>query len=119
MITWKPPVITGGQVLYEVDCQKTCKDCQEKTCDGEAGLVSHMKTSNTTHVTITTLSPFVNYTCNITAKNRVSEAAGSKHLIYANVTLKTQGSGKSLRLNRARVLTFFLRVRILFHRGKE
>ena len=95
MITWLPPVTTGGQVFYEVDCKKTCKDCDEKTCDGEAGLVLHKKTSNTTHVTITTLSSFVNYTCNITAKNRVSElVAARKHRVFANVTLKTQGSGK-------------------------
>ena len=118
MITWLPPVITGGELFYEVDCLKTCKDCQGKTCDGEAGLVSHNKSSDTNHVTITTLSPFVNYTCKIMAKNRVSEAAGSEHHVYANVTLTAQGSGKSLRLNSVRVLTFFLRVRILFHRGK-
>ena len=118
MITWKPPVITGGQVFYEVSCQKTCKDCDEKTCDGKAGLVSRKKSSDTNHATITALSPFVNYTCKIMAKNRVSEAAGSKHHVSANVTLTTQGSGKSLRLNSAWVLTSFLRVRILFHCDK-
>ena len=99
MITWLPPTITGGQVFYEVDCKKTCKDCDENTCNGEAGLVSHKKTSHKTHVTITTLSPFVNYTCNITAKNRVSELeAARKHRVFTSVTLKTQGSGKLVRL---------------------
>ena len=118
-ITWLPPVITGGQVFYEVDCQKTCKDCEEKTCGGEAGLVSHKKSSDTTHVSITTLSTFVNYTCKIMAKNRVSESAGSKHHVYANVTLKTQGSGKLLtEINGAWVLTSFQRVRNLFHSGE-
>ena len=101
MITWLPPVITGGQVFYEVNCQMTCKDCDEKTCDGEAGLVSHKKSSDTNHVTITTLSSFVNYTCKIMAKNRVSEVAERKKRANANVTtisLKTQGSGKLYRL---------------------
>ena len=101
MITWKPPVITGGRVFYEVDCETTCKECDEKTCDSEAGVVSHKKSSHTDHVKITTLSPFVNYTCNIMAKNRVSEVAARNHRVYANViviNLKTQGSGKSLRL---------------------
>ena len=111
-ITWLPPVITGGQVFYEVDCKKTCKDCDEKTCDSEAGHISHKKNLNTTHVTITSLSPFVNYTCNITAKNRVSEVAARIHRVYANATiikLKTQGFGKSLRLMvNAWVLTSFL-----------
>ena len=100
MITWLPPVITGGQVFYEVDCKKTCKDCDENTCNGEAGIVSHKKIQlKSTRVTITKLSPFVNYTCNITAKNRVSElVAARKHRVFANVTLKTQGSSKLVRL---------------------
>ena len=42
-------------------------------------------------------SPFVNYTCKIVAKNRVSEVAARKHKVEARsttITFKTNGSGK-------------------------
>ena len=45
------------------------------------------------------LSPFVNYTCKIVAKNRVSEVAARKHKVEAGstiITFKTNGSGNSM-----------------------
>ena len=47
------------------------------------------------------LSPFVNYTCKIVAKNRASVVAARKHKVEARsttITFKTNGSGKSLAL---------------------
>ena len=47
------------------------------------------------------LSPFVNYTCKIVAKNRASEVAARKHKVEARsttITFKTNGSCKSLAL---------------------
>ena len=47
--------------------------------------------------TMVLLSPFVNYTCKIVAKNRVSEVAARKHKVKARsttITFKTNGSGK-------------------------
>ena len=105
-----PPNITGDQVFYEVKCQRTCeidgKDCTEEICGGDnnAGFV-FMNKSYATTVTIpgTTglLSPFVNYTCKIVAKNRVSEVAARKHKVEARsttITFKTNGSGNSMAL---------------------
>ena len=43
------------------------------------------------------LSPFVNYTCKIVAKNRVSVVATRKHKVEARsttITFKTNGTGK-------------------------
>ena len=110
MINWMPPNITGDQVFYEVKCQRTCEidgnDCTEEICGGDnnAAFV-FMNKSYATTVTIpgTTglLSPFVNYTCKIVAKNRVSEVAARKHKVEARsatITFKTNGSGNSMAL---------------------
>ncbi|CAH3107683.1 unnamed protein product [Porites lobata] len=103
-MNWQPPKITGDQVFYEVKCQRTCeidgKDCTEEICGGDnnAGVV-FMNKSYATTVTIPgtmgLLSPFVNYTCKIVAKNRVSEVAARKHKVEARsttITFKTNGS---------------------------
>ena len=47
------------------------------------------------------LSSFVNYTCKIVAKNRVSEVAARKQKVEARsttITFKTRGSGNSMAL---------------------
>ena len=105
-----PPNITGDQVFYEVKCQRTCKidskDCTEEICGGDnnAGFVFMNKSYATTMTipgTTGLLSPFVNYTCKIVAKNRVSEVAARKHKVEARsttITFKTNGSGKSMAL---------------------
>ena len=106
VIRWLPPVITAGQVFYEVECERTCelngKDCAEETCDEHAGFVFKDK-SYSTKVMIPeatrALSAYVNYTCKIIAKNRVSEMAKRKHKIEASsatISFRTKGSGKSM-----------------------
>ena len=109
-IKWQPPTITGDQVFYEVECRRTCeidgKDCIEEICGGDsnAGFVIRNKSYATTMTipgTTGLLSPFVNYTCKIVAKNRVSEVAARKHKVEARsttITFKTNGSGKSMAL---------------------
>ena len=55
---------------------------------------------NTTTVLVTNLSPFVNYTFKIYARNRVSEVAKRRHDIEGNftvITVTTIGTGKSVR----------------------
>ena len=109
-INWMPPKITGDQVFYEVKCQRTFqidgKDCTEEICGGDnnAGFVFMNKSYATTMTipgTTGLLSPFVNYTCKIMAKNRVSEVAVRKHKVEARstiITFKTKGSGNSMAL---------------------
>ena len=104
VIRWLPPVITGGQIFYEVECKRTCeingKDCAEETCDGNAGFVFKDKIYSTKVMipkTTRALSAYVNYTCKIIARNRVSEMAKRKHKIEASsatTSLRTKGSGK-------------------------
>ena len=107
-LRWLPPTITGDQVFYEVECRPTCevqsKVCAEEICGGDenTGLV-FMNKSYATTMTIPgragLLSPFVNYTCKIMAKNRVSEVAARKHKVEASsttITFKTNGSGKPI-----------------------
>ena len=105
MIRWLPPVITGGQIFYEVECKRTCeingKDSVEETCDDNAGFVFKDKIYST-RVMIPewtrALSAYVNYTCKIIARNRVSEMAKRKHKIEASsatISFRTKGSGKS------------------------
>jgi len=86
-------------VLYKVECEKSCeyygKDCDDETCDGDSHTMKK-KGLNMTNVIITNLPPFVNYTCKIAAKNRVSEVA-EKNRVNANFTtvdLRTEGSGE-------------------------
>ena len=109
-INWMPPNITGDQVFYEVKCQRTCeidgKNCTEEICGGDnnAGFVFMNKSYATTMTipgTTGLLSPFVNYTCKIVAKNRVSGVAVRKHKVEARsttITFKTNGSGNSMAL---------------------
>ena len=105
-----PPNITGDQVFYEVECQRTCEidgeDCTKEICgvDNNAGFVFMNKSYATTMTipgTTGLLSPFTNYTCKIVAKNRVSEVAARKHRVEATsttITFKTNGSGNSMAL---------------------
>ena len=102
MITWLIPAVTGNQtsVLYDVDCEKSCEyygtDCVDETCG--SGVTYTQGALNMTQVVVTDLNSFVNYTCKIVAKNRVSEVAERKHRVTANFTsisLRTEGSGKS------------------------
>lgn len=102
-INWLPPTITGDQVFYEVKCRRTCEadseGCTEEICGGDenTAFVFMNKSSGRTGL----LSPFVNYTCKIMAKNRVSEVAARKHEVEANsttITFKTNGSGESVTL---------------------
>ena len=105
VIRWLPPVITGGQIFYEVECKRTCeingKDCAEETCDDNAGFVFKDKLYSTKVMipeTTRALSAYVNYTCKIIARNRVSEMAKRKHKIEASsatISFRTKGSGKS------------------------
>ena len=105
-ITWLAPAITGDQEFYEVECRHTCdidsKACTEEICGGNdnKGFVFINKSYATTMTipgTTGLLSMFVNYTCKIMAKNRVSEIAARKHKVEASsttLTFKTNGSGK-------------------------
>ena len=105
VIHWLSPVITGGQVFYEVECKRTCelngKDCAEETCDDNAVFVFKDKIYSTKIMipeTTRALFAYVNYTCKIIAKNRVSEMAKRKHKIEASgatISFRTKGSGKS------------------------
>ena len=105
LMCWLPPVITGGQVFYELECKRTCelngKDCAEETCDDDAGFVFKDKIYSTKVMIpewTRALSAYVNYTCNIIARNRVSEMAKRKHKIEASsatISFRTKGSGKS------------------------
>ena len=105
VIRWLPPVITGGQVFYELKCQRTCelngKDCAEETRDDNAVFVFKDKIYSTKIMipeTTRALSAYVNYTCKMIAKNRVSEMAKRKHKIEASsatISFRTKGSGKS------------------------
>ncbi|CAH3172696.1 unnamed protein product, partial [Porites evermanni] len=102
LIRWLPPVIPGGQVFYEVECKRTCelngKDCAEETCDDNAGYVFKDKIYSTKVMipeTTRALSAYVNYTCKIIARNRVSEMAKRKHKIEASsatISFRTKGS---------------------------
>ena len=93
-------------VFYEVECRRTCeidgRDCTEEICGGDSnsGFVFMNKSYATTMTirgTMGWLSTFVNYTCKIVAKNRVSEVAARKHKVEARsttITFQTNGSGK-------------------------
>ena len=101
-ITWLPPAVTGDQVFYEVECRRTCeidsKACTEEICSGNDLFINKSyATTMTISGTTGLLSPFVNYTCKIVAKNRVSEVAARKHKVEASstmITFRTDGSGK-------------------------
>ena len=106
-LTWKSPEVIGVQshVFYDVSCLRPCNNdpettCAEETCQNDAKYIPFNKGLNTTTVLVTNLSPFVNYTFQIYARNRVSEVAKRRHGIegdFAVITLTTVGTGKSVR----------------------
>ena len=104
-LRWLPPAITGDQthVYYDVDCRKPCDndddECVDKECGNDVTYLPYKKDLNMTKVMTTNLSPFVNYTFKIYAKNRVSKVAKQRHgveEIFAAITVRTNGSSKSL-----------------------
>ena len=107
VLTWLLPGITGTPIdmSYDVTCQKSCEyfgsDCDDQTCNRGIDGQFTAEGLNTTIFTATNLAPFVNYTCKITAKNRVSKRAESKTRAtngernsFTYVNLTTNGSGK-------------------------
>ena len=103
-ISWLPPAITGDQtqVFYDVDCRKPCNDyennkCVNDACGSDVNYIPYKEGLNVTHVKVTSLSPFVNYTLKIYAMNRVSEVAKRRHGVEGNfmaITVRTSGSSK-------------------------
>ena len=108
-LTWKSPEVIGVQshVFYDVSCLRPCNNdpettCAEETCQNDAKYIPFNKGLNTTTVLVTNLSPFVNYTFQIYARNRVSEVAKRRHGIEGDsavITLTTVGTGKSVKKN--------------------
>jgi len=107
VLTWLLPEITGTPIdmSYDVTCQKSCEyfgsDCDYQTCNSGIDGQFTAEGLNTTIFTATNLAPFVNYSCKITAKNRVSQRAESKTKAadgernsFTYVNLTTKGSGK-------------------------
>jgi len=103
VLTWLLPEITGTPIdtSYDVTCQTACEyfgnDCNDQTCNRGVDGQFTVEGLNTTIFTATNLAPFVNYSCKITAKNRVSERAQSKakatngernSFTYVNLTTK-------------------------------
>ena len=105
-LRWLPPAIIGDQtyVYYDVDCQKPCvndddEECFYKECKSVVTYLPRKEHLNVTHVVVTNLSTFVNYTFKIYAKNRVSEVAKRRHGVEGNYTaifVRTIGSSKFL-----------------------
>ena len=90
---------------YDVTCLTSCEyfgsDCDYQTCNRGIDGQFTAEGLNATIFTATNLAPFVNYTCKITAKNRVSKRAESKTKATigernssTHVNLTTKGSGK-------------------------
>ena len=105
VIRWLPPAVTGTKtdLLYDVDCRKSCiyfgEDCDDKSCDSHFNaLLKEAKGLKNSNLTVNNLASFVNYTCKISAKNRVSEVAERSPFRgiakFALVNLRTRGSGK-------------------------
>ena len=110
-IQWQPPAETGVEthVFYEVGCRRPCEGegeskCVEKPCRSDIIFIPRKDVLSTTHVIVGNLTPFVNYTMKVYARNRVSDVAKMKYGVQANfaaVTIRTNGSRKSVcRLNR-------------------
>ena len=103
ILTWLVPENTGtpNNVSYDVNCRPSCEyvsGCEKETCNSDInGQLAGLKT---TIFTLANLASFVNYTCKITAKNRVSKIAAAKTQASESersvtyVTLRTKGSGK-------------------------
>ena len=106
-LSWKSPEIIGDRshVFYDVSCLRPCNNdaqtkCAEEPCQNDVKYTPFNKGLNTTTLLVTSLSPFVNYTFKIYARNRVSEVAKRRHGIegdFAVITLTTVGTGKSVR----------------------
>ena len=105
ILTWLVPEITGTptNVLYDVNCRPSCDSfsgCENKTCNSDVNGQLTGEGLKTTIFTAANLASFVNYTCKITAKNRVSKIAAAKTQASESersvtyVTLRTKGSGK-------------------------
>ena len=104
--SWKSPEIIGDQshVFYDVSCLRPCNNdaqtkCAEEPCQNDVKYIPFNKGLNTTTVLVTNLSPFVNYTFKIYARNRVSEVAKRRHGIegdFSVITVTTIGTGKSV-----------------------
>ena len=95
-LAWQVPEITGYQtdVLYDVECRKTCNDddvsnCDETiaTCGSQVDYLPSKRGLKETYVVITHLLSFVTYEFRIYAWNRVSGVAQMKHRIEASFTL--------------------------------
>ena len=106
-LTWKSSEIIGDQshVFYDVSCLRPCNNdaqtkCADELCQNDVKYIPFNKGLNTTTVLVTNLSPFVNYTFKIYARNRVSEVAKRRHGIegdFTVMTVTTIGTGKSVR----------------------
>ena len=106
-LTWKSSEIIGDQshVFYDVSCLRPCNNdaqtkCADELCQNDVKYIPFNKGLNATTVLVTNLSPFVNYTFKIYARNRVSEVAKRRHGIegdFAVITVTTIGTGKSVR----------------------
>ena len=88
-------------MLYDTECRKSCdyhrKSCDDEACDSKVSHLSQTEELNMTNMTMTNLASFVNYTCKISAKNRVSKVAEINHGVKGNfalVNLRTNGTGK-------------------------
>jgi len=103
-LRWLPPAITGNWTLvyYDVDCSRPCEDADDNECvDEKCGNLPYKDVLNVTHVMVTNLSSFVNYTFKIYAKNRVSDVAKRRHGVegnFAAITVRTNGSSEFLSL---------------------
>ena len=99
VLTWLHPEITGTPInlSYDVNCQTSCQyfgsDCDDQKCNSGVDGQLTAEGLNTTIFTATNLAPFVNYTCKITAKNRVSKVATDSRRAFTYVNLTTNGSG--------------------------
>ena len=105
-LTWKSPEVIGDQshVFYDVSCLRPCNNdaqtkCADELCQNDVKYIPFNKRLNTTTVLVTNLSPFVNYTFKIYARNRVSEVAKRRHGIegdFTVITVTTIGKGKAV-----------------------
>lgn len=89
-------------MVYDVDCRKPCdsdddNECVDKECESDVTYLPNKEGLNVTHVMVTNLSSFVNYTFKIYAKNRVSEVAKRRPGVegtFIAITVRTNGSSK-------------------------
>ena len=105
ILAWLVPEITGTptNVSYDVNCRPSCEyssGCEKETSDSDINSQWTGKGLKKTIFTAKNLASFVNYTCKITAKNRVSKIAAAKAQASESersityVSLRTKGSGK-------------------------